>query len=71
MRFLGWYLAVVLAAYALSTSWSLGLAGQRMAAAEQHVEQLSADLDSTRAKLAVLDLRQRCAASSDECMSHS
>ena len=65
MRSLGWYVAAVLAAYALSASRSLGLAAQRVAAAEQQAVQLSADLNSTRAQLAVLDERLHCRGADD------
>jgi hypothetical protein len=47
-RFLGWYLAAVLAAYSLSASWSLGLASDRIAAIERQEAQLSADLETAR-----------------------
>ena len=70
MRFFGWYLAAVLAAYALSASWSLGLTSARLSAAEQEAARLSDDLDAARAKLIIFDQRQKCAYVPDDCLSN-
>jgi hypothetical protein len=67
-RFLGWYLAAVLAAYSLSTSWSLGTAGARVAQVEQQAAQLAAELDDTRSRLNILDQRERCATEPESCL---
>jgi hypothetical protein len=68
-QFLGWYLAAVLAAYSLSASWALGIASDRVVAAERQVAQLSADVEDTRARLGALVMAERCARSVDLCAS--
>jgi hypothetical protein len=70
-RFLGWYLAAVLAAYSVSTSWALGMASDRVAAAEQQIAQLSAEAEGTRARLSALIRAERCAKTVDLCASDS
>jgi hypothetical protein len=66
-RFLGWYLAAVLAAYSLSVSWALGMASDRVAATERQAAQLSADLDDARSSLSAVVMRERCATTPDSC----
>ena len=60
MRSLGWYLAGLLAAYSLATSWSLGVAAERVAAIEQRDVQLAAELDATRSRVALADQTELC-----------
>jgi hypothetical protein len=69
MRFLGWYLAAVLAAYSVSASWSLGMASDRVVAAEREIAQLSAEVEGTRARLTAQVTAERCARSVDLCAS--
>ena len=52
-RFLGWYLAVVLAAYGLSASWALGIAAERVATTEAQLAQIASDLQDMRAERVV------------------
>ena len=58
----------VLAAYSLSASWALGMAGERAAAYEQEAAQLSAELDATRARLTVMIRRQDCDRTPESCL---
>jgi hypothetical protein len=67
MRFFGWYVAAVLAAHALSTSWSLGQASARMIEIEEQAAQLSFELDVARARLSVVDSRAGCTGANDDC----
>jgi hypothetical protein len=67
MRFLGWYLAVILAAYAVSASWSLGTAGERLRASEQQAAQLSAELDTTNETVISLQQQAYCAGAPEVC----
>jgi hypothetical protein len=62
LRFFPWYVAAVLAAYAASTSWSLGRAGEEVAAEQQQVQELSAQLDEARHQMIAFDQHGRCAA---------
>ena len=67
IRFLGWYIAAVLAAYSLSASWSLGIAAERIASIERHEAQLSADLESAQSAAHVSYASQQCRAFPHAC----
>jgi hypothetical protein len=67
MRFFGWYVAAVLAAYALSASWSLGQAAARVVVVEEHAAQLSTELSAAKARLRDIDVRERCTTRDDDC----
>ena len=66
-RFLGWYLAIVLAAYSISASWSLGSAGERLTQVQQQATQLADDLDVAQTRLSVLEAHQLCITSPQSC----
>jgi len=66
-RFLGWYLAAILAAYSISASWSLGSAGERLTEVQHQAIQLADDLDVAQARLSVLEGHQRCLTSPQSC----
>jgi hypothetical protein len=67
-RFLGWYLAAILAAYSISASWALGSAGERLTEVQQQATQLSDDLDLARTRLNVLEGHQHCVTSPQSCL---
>jgi hypothetical protein len=70
-RFLGWYLAVILLAYALSASWSLGTAGEQLRASEEQTAQLSAELDTANEDVISLQQQSYCASAPEVCSPRS
>jgi len=68
MRFLPWYVAAVLAAYAVSASWSLGMASEQVATEQQKVQELSALLEQSRPLSSALAQGSRCAGVAENCL---
>lgn len=66
-RFLGWYVAAILAAYALSASWSLGAAGAQLTATEARAEQLSVELDVANEHVISLEQQTYCDDTPEAC----
>ena len=60
MRFLGWYIAALLAAYSLSASWSLGLASSRVSVVEHEAARLSAELEAVQSAPTASDRNTYC-----------
>ena len=70
MRFFWMYVTVILAAYALSASWSLHAAGDRLTATELQAAQLSDELNAAQAKLKSFEQRESCLSSPEACTSY-
>ena len=67
MRSFGWYIAVVVSAYAISASWSLGMASQQLSVTQQYATQLSTELDAAQNQVRALEWQNVCAAEAATC----